>query len=310
MNPFIAFCLYVAARVFIQYLKSRPDDSQTGDSLRFLLSAMNALKKRNPLTESFLVQLDVDLEGLGMRHSQKATWGGSTAQVGSPSTHIRTEILTQAQQVHVQDKQECFFMPRDAISSGGQVPMTEPQNTPKSYENPEWLSLPTQPNIDQQAQPASPGLVPEQIPQTQYNPGVLNASRYVRSEGSMSFDLGQSPSNHSNSNRPTSSATTPSDSHSTIHSAQLGSKAPSFAASPSTGQIPPAPMSAFFSTQPDYTGIPATGMPDVQGTLAGNAGWDMDVQQQSTGLTNVDGGVIRHVLGMSSLDPMDLWHGG
>ena len=68
MNPFISFCLYVAARVFIQYLKSRPDDSQTGDSLRFLLSAMNALKRKNPLTESFLVQLDVDLEGLGMRN--------------------------------------------------------------------------------------------------------------------------------------------------------------------------------------------------------------------------------------------------
>ncbi|KAM0592407.1 hypothetical protein ACHAPN_006784 [Verticillium nonalfalfae] len=67
MNPFIAFCLYVAARVFVQYLKSRPDDSQTADSLRFLLSAMNALKRRNPLTESFLVQLDVDLEALGMR---------------------------------------------------------------------------------------------------------------------------------------------------------------------------------------------------------------------------------------------------
>jgi hypothetical protein len=68
MNPFISFCLYVAARVFVQYLKSRPEDSQTGDSLRFLLSAMNALKKKNPLTESFLVQLDVDLEGLGMRN--------------------------------------------------------------------------------------------------------------------------------------------------------------------------------------------------------------------------------------------------
>ncbi|KAK3694683.1 fungal-specific transcription factor domain-containing protein [Podospora appendiculata] len=67
MNPFISFCLYVAARVFVQYLKSRPDDSQTSDSLKFLLSAMNALKRRNPLTESFLVQLDVDLEALGVR---------------------------------------------------------------------------------------------------------------------------------------------------------------------------------------------------------------------------------------------------
>ncbi|PFH55480.1 hypothetical protein XA68_18194 [Ophiocordyceps unilateralis] len=66
-NPFISFCLYVAARVFVQYLKSRPDDSQATDSLRFLLSAMNVLKRRNPLTESFLVQLDVDLEALVAR---------------------------------------------------------------------------------------------------------------------------------------------------------------------------------------------------------------------------------------------------
>ncbi|KAH6685219.1 fungal-specific transcription factor domain-containing protein [Plectosphaerella plurivora] len=64
MNPFISFCLYVAARVFVQYLKSRPSDTQTTDSLQFLLTAMNALKRKNPLTESFLVQLDVDLEAL------------------------------------------------------------------------------------------------------------------------------------------------------------------------------------------------------------------------------------------------------
>lgn len=69
MNPFISFCLYVAARVFVQYLKSRPEDNQAGDSLRFLLSAMNVLKRKNPLTESFLIQLDVDLESLGLRKS-------------------------------------------------------------------------------------------------------------------------------------------------------------------------------------------------------------------------------------------------
>lgn len=67
INPFTSFCLYVAARVFVQYLKSRPDESQIADSLRFLLAAMGALKRRNPLTESFLVQLDVDLEALAVR---------------------------------------------------------------------------------------------------------------------------------------------------------------------------------------------------------------------------------------------------
>ena len=63
MNPFISFCLYVAARVFVQYLKSRPGDEQVHASLQFLLTAMGHMKKKNPLTESFLVQLDVDITG-------------------------------------------------------------------------------------------------------------------------------------------------------------------------------------------------------------------------------------------------------
>jgi hypothetical protein len=66
MNPFIAFCLYVASRVFVQYLKSRKEDTAVKSSLHFLLAAMQVLKVKNPLTESFLVQLDVDLEGSGL----------------------------------------------------------------------------------------------------------------------------------------------------------------------------------------------------------------------------------------------------
>ncbi|KAK6531383.1 hypothetical protein TWF281_008190 [Arthrobotrys megalospora] len=63
MNPFVSFCLYVAARVFVQYLKSNPNDENIRSSLDFLISAMGHLKKLNPLTESFLVQLDVDMIG-------------------------------------------------------------------------------------------------------------------------------------------------------------------------------------------------------------------------------------------------------
>ncbi|KAK4959473.1 hypothetical protein LTR10_004278 [Elasticomyces elasticus] len=71
MNPFISFCLYVAARVFVQYLKSRPKDTQVRASLQFLLSAMHAIKRKNPLTESFLVQLDVDLESAGLEDARQ-----------------------------------------------------------------------------------------------------------------------------------------------------------------------------------------------------------------------------------------------
>ncbi|KAL5332924.1 fungal-specific transcription factor domain-containing protein [Aspergillus crustosus] len=63
MNPFVSFCVYVAARVFVQYLKFRPDDMAARSSLQFVFAVLDALKNQNPLTESFLVQLEVDIEG-------------------------------------------------------------------------------------------------------------------------------------------------------------------------------------------------------------------------------------------------------
>jgi hypothetical protein len=66
MNPFMTFCLYVAARVFVQCLKKSPDQQEWRASLEFLLNAMNALKRRNPLAESFLMQLTLDMEGTGL----------------------------------------------------------------------------------------------------------------------------------------------------------------------------------------------------------------------------------------------------
>jgi len=68
MNSFISFCLYVAARVFVQYLKIRPGDDQGKSSLQFLLTAMEALKRKNPLTSSFLVQLEADMQECGLKY--------------------------------------------------------------------------------------------------------------------------------------------------------------------------------------------------------------------------------------------------
>ncbi|PYH99122.1 hypothetical protein BO71DRAFT_314722 [Aspergillus ellipticus CBS 707.79] len=63
MNPFMSFCVYLAARVFIQYLKFRPSDSAARSSLRFAFSALHALKVKNPLAGSFILQLNLDIEG-------------------------------------------------------------------------------------------------------------------------------------------------------------------------------------------------------------------------------------------------------
>lgn len=83
----------------MQFLKSRPDESQVADSLRFLLAAMGALKKRNPLTESFLVQLDVDLEALGtripkLRAAFPRNMETSTVSLTQPSEATATRMLT------------------------------------------------------------------------------------------------------------------------------------------------------------------------------------------------------------------------
>jgi hypothetical protein len=66
MNPFMAFTLYVAARVFVQFLKNSPHDQQIISSLQFLGQAMQSLAKKNPLTQSFIAQLEIELEGTGI----------------------------------------------------------------------------------------------------------------------------------------------------------------------------------------------------------------------------------------------------
>jgi hypothetical protein len=96
MNPFLAFCLYVASRVFVQYLKARREDTAVKSSLHFLLAAMHVLKTKNPLTESFLVQLDVDLEGSGLDlPSNYSRWKfGRRPLVGGPLLDTNLPFLT------------------------------------------------------------------------------------------------------------------------------------------------------------------------------------------------------------------------
>jgi hypothetical protein len=69
LNVFTPFCLYVSARILAQASKSQPHDDETISSLRFLLSALMALKDANPLVESYLIQLD--LEGIGLSALQE-----------------------------------------------------------------------------------------------------------------------------------------------------------------------------------------------------------------------------------------------
>ncbi|KAJ2905362.1 binuclear zinc transcription factor [Zalerion maritima] len=151
MNPFISFCLYVAARVFVQYLKSLPDDSKTIDSLRFLLSAMNAIKRRNPLTESFLVQLDVDLEALGVRIPKlKALFprSGDNApgMLGNP--HSKKDQAVQGSRIGIMSSynNECLFMKMsgDDGNPAGAPEIITPSNNSQGQQDTQMSGTPGQ----------------------------------------------------------------------------------------------------------------------------------------------------------------------
>ncbi|KAE8453812.1 hypothetical protein EG329_009324 [Mollisiaceae sp. DMI_Dod_QoI] len=342
MNPFISFCLYVAARVFVQYLKSRPDDSQTGDSLRFLLSAMNALKKKNPLTESFLVQLDVDLEGLGMRNSKyKSVFAYSEDNLGLSSAKAPRIAISQAYpNGNPTQMNECLFMrlpeddgtamddnPRTAADAEA-VPTSASSSGPRNDsfgDQPNWMPIDQSSKYGDHVQRTLQGLALGDIPQSTYTARDLNGSGYGPSENSTGADTGLSPdTQHSSSNRPTPNASTPSDSRSSVQTGQSGSGTTSFTTSPaSQSRVPPTDgraLSSFFSTQPDYTNIiPGTGMtPGNEFTMPETpgrgfdvpSGWEMS-NQTTTGLTPVGEGVFRQLMGLGPMDPMDIgWEGG
>lgn len=102
MNPFISFCVYVAARVFVQYLKTRPKDQQMHSSLQFLVTAMQALRRKNPLTESFLVQLDLDLDSAGVLGLEKHQ------SLSQPPNGIPVSDCSRVEQIHVKSQARVF----------------------------------------------------------------------------------------------------------------------------------------------------------------------------------------------------------
>ncbi|RFU35919.1 hypothetical protein B7463_g324, partial [Scytalidium lignicola] len=339
MNPFISFCLYVAARVYVQYLKSKPNDGQTADSLRFLLSAMNALKKKNPLTESFMVQLDVDLENLGLRHPKyKSIFAYSEDSLGLATAKGKQIGARPLQGYPRQWSNECNYLrlreeipemdpatPPDAAarSSESQRSVDSTLKTTFDGDAPNWVPL-EHPALapEQEVQRTMQGLVLGQMVGSAFKPGELSNSGYINSESSNGPDSGLSPdTGNSSSNRPTPNSSTSSDTRPNLQSGRTHSGHASFETSPSMSNQTRLPDSRnipnFFGTQTDYNNIPSTGLtPDNTFTMPETPGRDFplpngwEMSQQQTGLTPVGEGVFRHLMGLGGMDPMDMgWEG-
>ncbi|KAH8788638.1 fungal-specific transcription factor domain-containing protein [Diaporthe sp. PMI_573] len=344
VNPFTSFCLYVAARVFVQYLKSRPDDSQTVDSLRFLLAAMGALKRRNPLTESFLVQLDVDLEALGARIPKlraafpRSTLGqdGGYCWTGKTPPGAKCDEGVDNHGIFAQS--DCHFMKTSDNSgdpvSGPSIVDTDPSR-PSNQANPSSMS-----GTNSRWSNTGPVGYLERL---RSGNGPTFGSGMLRSFGNeaSSGDMSASPDAGLGSDRPTpNSSTSASDRHNgssngfTANSNRSGRN--SFEASPASStninnngnnnsrptqdQLQSGNIDAFFQNLPgsDFaTGLTPNQqftMPDTPGKTpgggaAGSNTGDFNWEQftsGTTGMTPVSEGVLRTMLQMGPMETMDM----
>lgn len=62
MNAWASFCLYVAAKVLIQGSKDPETRQQSRSNLDFLIAVLLAMGRKHSITESFLFQLQTDIE--------------------------------------------------------------------------------------------------------------------------------------------------------------------------------------------------------------------------------------------------------
>jgi hypothetical protein len=187
-------------------------------------------------------------------------------------------------------------------------------------DQPNWMPIDSQLSTDQGQDVHSnlQGLASISIATAGYSRSheMNNSSGYGNSESSTTGDTSLSPdTGNSASNRPTPNASTPSDTRPSLQPGQNSGRT-SYETSPaSSNQRLPATdgrsMSSFFSTQPDYSNITATGLtPDNTFTMPETPGRSFDVpsgwemSNQTTGLTPVGEGVFRTLMGLGPMDPM------
>ncbi|KAI2472189.1 hypothetical protein F4781DRAFT_428718 [Annulohypoxylon bovei var. microspora] len=321
MNPFISFCLYVAARVFVQYLKSRPEDSQTADSLRFLLAAMNALKRKNPLTESFLVQLDVDLEALGTRIPKLKSAFPRSAD--SPGSGIKVPKMGKHDSKHCEPEHDSAGggllayrhanVTADDPPSNANMGQCENMNSinggqkSDDFTGQSWLSR------DQQLPTRERTSAPDHCNQG-IIPPMLYPGGFVDGAGSESNDMSASSNTNGPSNQPTPNSSSGSDNRQSTNGAgHIGnsSSRTSFDTSPVGShqnlgsQSDMDATTAFFQMAGGGSGM----TPEQSFGAVDTSGNGFTLQNSwpgQNGMTPVAEGVLQHLMEMR----MDLWDSG
>lgn len=257
----------------------------------------------------------VDIHKLGLRSAKMPFMGGGPRQGGET---IDCNFL-----VRIIEDSENPNAPKTDLSKVDYSPLSEQHvGQPPARNQEQWIAAERR-DVQQTLQ----GLV------ISPNYGAGDASNGgFGNDGSNSADTGLSPDTASN--RLTPNSTTPSDTQQSraVRQSLSQSQPTSFETSPvSTSQQRAPPhsgrtMGAFFSGQPDYTGISASGLtPEGSASLSAQAiqdgfaapetpgrgfevpnGWEMGNSNAmgGSGMTPIGEGVFRHLMGLGSMDPM------
>ncbi|KAH7398074.1 fungal-specific transcription factor domain-containing protein, partial [Cadophora sp. MPI-SDFR-AT-0126] len=119
LHPYIPFPLYLSTRIFAQMAKANPQDDSANSLVRFLLSALLAMKEVNPLVESYLAQLDMEDLGLEALRENVTMGGLETGVQGislSESEEAKPWISYVSPMVRIVEIEEDSMSPTSASS--------------------------------------------------------------------------------------------------------------------------------------------------------------------------------------------------
>lgn len=122
-------CLYIAARVFIEYTKSDESRIISVSNLEFIVNVMLALGKRHSIVRHFAAQLEFDIEAAGIEKSmnfpQQSKMTASTTLVHGLLAHQKGEQLVVEEGNSLASKeyiQQTSLTNENSIPSGDMLP--------------------------------------------------------------------------------------------------------------------------------------------------------------------------------------------
>ena len=133
MHAWMGLCLYIAASVFVQDLRSEEPDTQSMPTLDFLLAAMKAIGNRHSVTKCFAARLELDIESSGIKsHSNPSVKPGVPMTSINPGRHCAL-MTADDLELFEQESADEMAINISTAANGGSSPASRDANTARLY---------------------------------------------------------------------------------------------------------------------------------------------------------------------------------